>query len=110
MARPHICVLVSGVTPKKDVLLIPICSEHERCDRTCLIQPKTGWEEIRVMSFAAYYTAKKVSAKSLASRLESGDVTFLGKVPTHIFQRIIKGITSSDETEPWFLADFKALP
>ena len=107
--RPHICVLVSGVTVKGDILLIPICSAHAKCDRTLRLMPGKGWDEIRWESYGAYYKAKKVSAKVLARRIEAGEITYLGAVPKNIYADIVKGIEISEETEDWFLSDFRKL-
>jgi hypothetical protein len=100
--RPHICVVVSPVTDKGDILLIPICSTHEKCDQSVVLRPKQGWDEIRWDSYAAYYKAKKVSARALIKRIEATEVTYLGPVPKAIYDSIFNGIEKSDETEPWF--------
>ncbi|MBA2589064.1 MAG: hypothetical protein H0U98_10625 [Alphaproteobacteria bacterium] len=107
--RPHIHVLVSGPTAKNDILLIPICSTHQKCDRTVVLKPKAGWEDIKWESYAAYYKAKKVSAKVLTKRIESSEITYLGEIPKDAYASIIKGIEDSGETEPWFLEEFLKL-
>lgn len=102
--RSHILVIVKAIADAGDLVAVPICSAHPNCDRTCLIEAAATWPGvIRHASYAAYYQAKKLPLAATIKRVEQGEVTYLGDVPIALFNRIVAGISVSDESEPWLL-------
>ena len=97
--RSHICVVIHVDTATRDVLLVPVCSFHDRCDKTCVLEPIDGWREIKKRSFMGYYQIKKVPLRAMQIRIQSGEITYLGQVPPMLYGKIRAGVTSSPETE-----------
>ncbi len=108
-ARSHICIVVTEADHHGDMLLVPICSQHKRCDATCLITPKDGWDHIKKDSFAAYYSIKRVTKANIEKHLNSGYVTYLGQVPPALMVKVKSGVELSSETEQKYLNFVHAL-
>jgi hypothetical protein len=105
--RAHICVVVDIDRTNGDVMLIPICSYFEACDKTCVIGPTDGWNQIKKKSYAAYFFIKRVGSRAITSRLHAGEITHLGKIPDNIYQNIRSGILVSRETEQKYIKFFR---
>jgi len=104
--RPHHCVIV-GVTAKNDILVVPISSTHQNCDRTCLITP-IQWDILTKESYAAYYQAKMRGVKSFEAAVQAGTIKLV-PVPSPVFDRIIKGIDKTEEAEDFFTEAWRKL-
>lgn len=104
--RAHIHVIVKDDIDKGNLLLVPISSQHQNCDKTCLFPQSCGWTALSKPSFVAYYTAKMVSRKATIDKIMSSEITYLGMMPDRLFEALFVGIKRSPETEPWFLKHF----
>jgi hypothetical protein len=104
--RAHRIVVV-GETKDGDLLLVPICSQHANCDKTCTISPNESWASVTRDSYAAYYVMKRTTRKALESQINDGRVTYIGEVPPDIYGKIKAGILRSKETSPKFQKYYK---
>jgi hypothetical protein len=85
---------------KGDTLIVPICSDHPKADKTCTLKPSDGREFIEHNSYAGYYQAKIYPFKNIAKKIEDGTIKHCGECSAPVVTRIEAGITVSEETEP----------
>jgi hypothetical protein len=100
--RAHRCVVVKDDDTNGNVYLLPICSFYETSDATCVLEAGCPVLGLTKKSFVAYYAAKAVSRKSFIEKLTSTEITHLGQMPQEILSRIVAGVSSSPDVEPWF--------
>lgn len=103
---PHTHVIVKIDSDKGDVYLIPISTFNSKCDQTCIVDETMGVPKIVHKSYASYFHARKVGIKGFEMKLEASEITYSGKIPDDVFQRIVAGIKVSEDVEDWFLREF----
>lgn len=98
--RGHYFVVLTAPQPPADgCLIVPICSAHEKCDRTCLLQPNDH-TSINRESFISYSQMKVYSSKHLTQKITSGVIETQRVVSPDVFVRIRKGVTTSPLAAP----------
>jgi hypothetical protein len=110
----HRCIVVAEDPKSGDLLLVPICSHHDKCDKTVVLRDvnlKTSANVslITRTSYLAYYQSKMISKVSLQKRVESGEIQYRGDVSANLLAQVRKGVGESKETEPWFKDKYDAL-
>lgn len=105
--RTHVLIVIDIDAIKGDIILVPICSHHQSCDETCILDIVDKWKPVRRKSYIGYYQMKRVSIKTIQIHLSSGWVTHLGNTPTSIYMRVRDGIMKSKETENRYLKFFR---
>ena len=106
-ARPHICVIVSPPTPDGELIIVPVETHHPKCDGSCVIDPKEWRDCLTRLSFIAYYNAKIVSLSNTQSRVNEGEITYIGPVPKELFSRIKYGMDDTNELEEFVKNKYK---
>jgi len=102
-ARPHMCVVVADDARNGDYLVIPICSAHSQCDRTCVFD-SSHTVHVEHESHASYFEAKACPKKGFSERFE-----YVGELPQPLLKQVLKGIEASLETEPRFRERYQAV-
>jgi hypothetical protein len=91
--KPHRCVTVK--VTETDIYLIPICSARGYHDKTCELDAKAPGLGLTHKSYVAYWSAKKIPIKGTLSHP-------ICTLPSSILTEIVRGVTNSRETPPWF--------
>jgi hypothetical protein len=102
--KPHDCIVV-GETSDGDIILVPICSTHSKCDRTCVITPRDT-TIVEHESYAAYYEAKLKPKQSTIRQISTGELQRADSISPALLRRVIDGLKSSRETESFIISAF----
>jgi len=105
--RPHRFVVLTNPCPERKNLAVPICTQHNRCDRTCLLGPSDHKEIIKVSSFIEYHEAKIFETSVLMKLVNDGDAKFMGVFEEKLFGFIASGLERSDMTRPRILEYYR---
>ena len=92
--KGHLFIVLTNVCPEGDHLLVPVCSEHKRCDRTCLLG-SGDHSFIKKPSYVAYSHARRYSADVLIKRVTESDITYRGLLKDQIFAMVCNGLMES---------------
>jgi hypothetical protein len=92
--KGHLFIVLTDACAEGDHLLVPVCSEHKRSDRTCLLGVGDH-PFIKKPSYVAYALAKRYSGSSLIQRVTEGDVTYRRLLDEKVFARVCAGLMES---------------
>lgn len=99
--RGHLHVILTNKCGDGHFLLVPVCSQHEKCDRTCLLG--VGDHPFIVKPTFVYYSHADIYPEAnLVKRLTEGDITFREQFDPKVFALICNGLTESRMTPPKF--------
>ena len=110
----HRCIVVAEDPKNDDLLLVPICTYHDKCDKTVVladlnIKTSANVALITRKSYVGYYQSKMVPKSGLQKKVEAGEIQYRGDVAADLLAQVRKGIDISQETEPWFRDKYDAL-
>lgn len=92
--RGHLFIVLTNACSVGDHLLVPVCSQHKRCDHACLLGAGDH-NFIKKPSYIAYSHARRYSGSSLAQRVIDGDVTYRGLLKEQVFALVCAGLKES---------------
>jgi hypothetical protein len=98
--RAHKHVVVK--TTISDIYLVPICSAHALCDRTCILDEKTPVIGLSHASYIAYFWGKAKSKRDAAIKILNREIELIGRLPDSVYAKIKAGLLITEEIEPWF--------
>ncbi len=107
LGRLHVCIVVTDEDVAGDVLLVPICSFHNKADTTCVLDETSGVPRVIHKSYAAYHDMKRTRVATIEDLLRSANVTYLGVIGGLTYSKVKDGVLKSDETIPKFQTYFK---
>jgi hypothetical protein len=94
--RAHLFV-IAHVKENGDAVIIPICSEHLKCDRTYVISPHLSRIPISHDSYFAYYQTKIVVLRSYQNKIEAADIEFILQLTADELGPVLRGLVKSDD-------------
>lgn len=97
--RGHLFVVVTNVCSDNKHLLIPVCSQHTRCDRTCLLGAGDH-SFISRDSYMDYGRARVEETTKLSQLMNTGHIQSKGPIDETVFSYMTKGILESRYTSP----------
>lgn len=103
--KGHLFVVLTDPCPEGAVLLVPICSQYERCDKTCLVGAGDH-PFLKHPSFVFYARLKTYVAAELVESEKAGNVTYRGLLDERLFGFICAGVERSPFSPLKFRAYF----
>jgi hypothetical protein len=85
--------------PDGGILLVPVSSAYENCDRTCVLEPGDH-DFIRRESFILYAKMRIYSSAHVANQMASGAIEEREALRDDVFQRVCAGIAASRFSPP----------
>lgn len=100
-SRGHYHVVVTTVDETDKILLVPICSAHEKCDKTCLIN-NHDYPTLDHDSHIMYSKTNFYGHTRIVGKIALGDVEVLDRVSHEVFERIRDGVEASSFCSPLY--------
>jgi hypothetical protein len=97
--RGHLYVVLTNTCVAGRNLIVPICSQHDKCDTTCLIGIGDH-SFIKHASFVMYAKLEIVSADTILQKISSNQITDRGQFDAKAFAYVCAGIENSRKTKP----------
>lgn len=92
--RGHLFVILNDVCENGYHLLVPICSAHARCDKTCLLG-SGDHNFIDRDSYVAYNLMNLYLSSYIVTLVNSRIITYKGVMDGKIFARVHEGVRQS---------------
>jgi hypothetical protein len=98
--RGHYFVVLTTAKDNDACLLVPVCTAHDRCDRTCVLQPGDH-DCVTRESFIMYSNMRLFSAAHIASQIEKNAIELHAATVTQaLFSLICAGVEASKFAAP----------
>ena len=97
--RAHLFITLTAPDANDEVLLVPVCSEHSKCDTTCRLGAGDhGF--IRHPSYVAYHKLGVYLAARIEAGVATGAVEFRGMIDERVFAFVCAGVDISRQSAP----------
>ena len=101
-ARGHLCVVLTDVSDDDKCLVVPICTAHDRCDKSCLLHPGDPGDHrfLTRESFVMYSQCRFYLGSYIAIQIAAGIIEDKGSVDASVLQRIDEGLSITKMIAP----------
>ena len=98
--RPHLFIVLTNQCKDGKHLLVPVCSRHPKCDRSCLLDKDDHRSYLKHDSFVSYFHADLYSHSVLSKKVTSNQVVYRGAFHERTFGFVCNGLLESRLTPP----------
>lgn len=107
-SRGHYHVVVTFADETDKVLLVPICSAHEKCDKTCLLCA----DDYRCLNHDSHIMYAKTNFYDhtrVVGKIALGEVELLDPISDAVFEGIRSGVFTSSFCTPLYKKHLKKM-
>lgn len=103
--KAHLFVILTNTCKDGKNLLVPICSERPKCDRTCLLGAGDH-PFLNRLSFVSYAQLAQYDAEHIKNQVLSKVIEYKGIMDAVIFARVCAGVEVSPLAAPKYVNYF----
>lgn len=92
--RGHYFIVLTEPFEGEKCLLVPICTAHSKCDRTCLLD-SNDHDCLHHESFVLYAQLKFYSTSHIAEQAVSGQIEVMTSLRAELLTKVVEGVHTS---------------